>query len=199
MAAVYRFMSSALYIRSNKIKSCFFRQTGRFRAGPATPTSAPLAPTDALGCGGALPAPHPRPRPVARAAISRTRKNSVSFAGPSLACPSPPHCVPRIIFQKSSAQNKTPRLSPTQTRSCDPHALRAPAHENMRSIEHGSGRHKQLAFSGSAALLLSTGHPLRERVGALARAEGGEQVVGRVSLAKNLCPGCPHKVPHIMI
>ena len=74
MVVVYRFLSSSLYIMYNKIKSCLFRSTGRFRAGPATPTSAPLAPTDFLGYRGAPLAPHPRLRPVARAAISRSHK-----------------------------------------------------------------------------------------------------------------------------
>ena len=72
-----------------------------------------------------------------------------------------------------------------------PHTLRAPAHDNMRSIEHGSGHHEQLAFSGSAALLLSTGHPCRKRAGALARAEGGEEVAGSGFPREGPLPGLP--------
>ena len=62
----------------------------------------------------------------------------------------------------------------------------------MRSIEHGSGHQEQLAFSGSAALLLPTGHPSRERAGALARAEGVEQVCREELLCREgTVPGLP--------
>ena len=133
-------------------------------------------------------APGARPRglaltlaPVARAARSRRRKNSISLAE----TPSPPplaHCVPNIFYQRTlqrASKLETPRPSPTREHATEPSHTLAPAHENIRSIEHGYGHQEHLTFSGSAALLLSIVHPSSERAGTLARAECGEQVAGR--------------------
>ena len=103
-----------------------------------------------------------------RGTLPEAEKKKRQFRGAAPgSSPPQPRCVPKAAFHKNgSAHALKKRPAARDTRSRDPHTI-APAHESMRSAEHGSGHQEQLAFSSSAALLLSIVHPSRERTNTL--------------------------------